>query len=311
MDIELRGKIDLLTENYNEIRKSLRWDGKLLNHFEALIFSRTDREFSVSKINEIRKFIKQDRRIHSCFKGDFLKLFSVMINDSDDYKEVYDNTVKVYSHLVYAGLTENEKTAFAAFILGKRFKGKELDKKVDRLIEIKKRIGKDDYLSYASLAATNKDIDLIVDEMNIVCDKLNEVGLKLEKEEEGFATALIIEGKDITNKVEKALSIACNIKSELFTVPKKVFSLIGLATLLIEDAETFSKELREVYLMLKGKIGYRYFINNELRLIIALGVLLNKYTEEIQADLIDVNLTDEINVLLALEEYTVFSLALF
>ena len=152
---------------------------------------------------------------------------------------------------------------------------------------------------------------MINNEISIVKEKLEEAGLDVGIEAEGFATALIIENRDITEKVEKALNISCNIKTELFRLPPKAFPLLGLATLLVEDPEVFSKELKEIYTILKGKKGYRYFMDNELRLIISLGVLLNKYTEEIKADLIDINLTDEINVLLALEEYTVFSLASF
>ena len=53
MDVELRSKVDLLSDNYNDIRKALRWDGNLLNHFEALLYVRTDKEFSLEKIKEV------------------------------------------------------------------------------------------------------------------------------------------------------------------------------------------------------------------------------------------------------------------
>ncbi|MGL4107861.1 DUF4003 family protein [Clostridium paraputrificum] len=311
MDIELRSKADLLSENYNEIRKSLRWDGELLNHFEALIYGRTDKEFSLEKIQEIRRYIKKEKKSEYPFKGNFHKIFSIMLSDSENYKEVFENTRRIYENLISRGFNENEKTAFSALILSQRFNDTELDKRVDRLIAIKNELGKTDYLSYANLAATNKDIKVINNEITIVKEKLKEAGLNVGIEAEGFATALIIENRDITEKIEKALNISCNIKTELFALPSKAFPLLGLATLLVEDSEAFSKELKEVYTILKGKKGYKYFMDNELRLIISLGVLLNKYTEEIKADLIDVNLTDEINVLLALEEYTVFSLASF
>lgn len=308
MDVELRGKVDLLSDNYKEFRKTLRWDGNLLNHFEALLYGRTDKEFNLEKIKEIRNFVTE-KKVDYPFKGFFTKLFSIMLDEREDYKEVFESTVVVYEHLVSKGFKENEKAAFAALILAKRFDGKELDRRLERLISINNAIGQGDYLSYVDVTTINKDIDEIknelkqVEEMLISAGKENSEGLK------SFATVLLIDEESAMVKVEKALNIMCNIKSELFEIPDKAYPLLGLATVLVEDTETFSMELKEVYEYLKCKDGYKYFMNKDLRFIISLGVLLNKYAEEMKADLIDVNVSDEINVLLALEEYTVLSLA--
>ena len=89
----------------------------------------------------------------------------------------------------------------------------------------------------------------------------------------------------------------------------KAYPLLGLATMLVEDPESFCVELKDVYNSLKNTKKYRYFMNRDLRIIISLGLLLNKYVEELKADLIDINVSDEINVFLAIEECTVFSLS--
>lgn len=308
MDVELRSKVDLLSENYNEIRKYLRWDGNLLNHFEALMYGRTDKEFSLDRIKEIRKYLNS-RKLEYPFNGVFNKLFSVMLDSRDDYVQVLDNTIFVYEQLISNGFKENEKAAFASLMIANRFSGKELDNRIRRVIEINKCIDGDDYLSYANLTTINNSIDEIKRELNEIENILKITGKNEAEGIESIATLLLLDEDTVENKVEKALNILCNIKSELFDIPNKAYPLLGLATVLVKNPEDFSRELKEIYLDLKNMNGYKYFMNRDLRLIISLGLLLNKYVEELKADLIDINVSDEINVLLALEECTVLSLS--
>lgn len=317
MDVELRGKVDLLTENFNEIKKSLRWDGDVLNHYEALIYGTTEKELNLERIQDIRKFIKTKKNINPVFRGKFMKIFSLLLDEREDYKEVFLETVNIFEHLVSAGFLGNDRTAFAALMLAQRFKDKDLEKKVGRLINIRQALEEDknnsfnkgDYISYANLAILNKELVDIKNDFNLVHEKIKEVGLNLNKGTEGFIAVLILDECSTSDKLEKALAIRCNIKSELFELPEKCYPLIGLATLIVKDEEVFSKEIREVYELLRERKGYGYFMKRELRILISLGVVLNKYVEEIRADLIDVNISEEINMLLALEELTVFSLA--
>lgn len=308
MDVELRSKVDLLSDNYNDIRKVLRWDGNLLNHFEALLYGRTDKEFSIEKIKEIRNYL-DSRKLEYPFKGVFTKIFSIMLDDREDYVQVLNNTLYVYEHLIANNFKENKKAAFASLMLAKRFFGKELDKRINRIIDIKNRLEDDDYLSYANLTCTNRNVDEIKKEITEIENILNVAGKSGYIDIKNFSILLLMDEDKVETKVEKVLSIICNIKSELFDIPEKAYPLMGLATVLVENPESFSEELKDTYNYLKNTKGYRYFMDKDLRLIISLGLLLNKYVEELKADLIDINVIDEINVFLALEEFTVFSLS--
>ena len=167
MDIELRNKVNLLSENYKEIKKQLRSDGDLFNHFEALLYGLTDKKLDLEKINEIREYIKS-KKTNSIFKGNFLKIFSILMDNREDYKEVYKNTIIVYDFLVSKGFTYSNETVFASFILSKRFQEEELNYRVNKLIEIKELLGSNEYISCANLAAGNKDIKTIEKEFNEV-----------------------------------------------------------------------------------------------------------------------------------------------
>lgn len=308
MDVELRSKVDLLSDNYNDIRKPLRWDGNLLNHFEALLYVRTDKEFSLEKIKEVRKYL-DSRKLPYPFKGVFNKICSIMLDDRDDYVQVFNNTLYVYERLIQNGFKGNEKAAFASLMLAKRFFGKELDNRINRIIDINSSLKDNDYISYANLSCTNRSVDRIRKELTEIENILKVTGRESSVDIKSFSTLLMIDEDNVETKVEKALNIMCNIKSELFEIPDKAYPLLGLATMLVEDPESFCVELKDIYNSLKNTKKYRYFMNRDLRIMISLGLLLNKYVEELKADLIDINVSDEINVFLALEECTVFSLS--
>ena len=308
MDVELRSKVDLLSDNYNDIRKALRWDGNLLNHFEALLYVRTDKEFSLEKIKEVRKYL-DSRKLPYPFKGVFNKICSIMLDDRDDYVQVFNNTLYVYERLIQNGFKGNEKAAFASLMLAKRFFGKKLDNRINRIIDINSSLKDNDYISYANLSCTNRSVDRIRKELTEIENILKVTGRESSVDIKSFSTLLMIDEDNVETKVEKALNIMCNIKSELFEIPDKAYPLLGLATMLVEDPESFCVELKDIYNSLKNTKKYRYFMNRDLRIMISLGLLLNKYVEELKADLIDINVSDEINVFLAIEECTVFSLS--
>ena len=194
-------------------------------------------------------------------------------------------------------------------MLAKRFFGKELDNRINRIIDINSSLKDNDYISYANLSCTNRSVDRIRKELTEIENILKVTGRESSVDIKSFSTLLMIDEDNVETKVEKALNIMCNIKSELFEIPDKAYPLLGLATMLVEDPESFCVELKDIYNSLKNTKKYRYFMNRDLRIMISLGLLLNKYVEELKADLIDINVSDEINVFLALEECTVFSLS--
>jgi hypothetical protein len=231
----------------------------------------------------------------------------LLINGSRDYKEIYEDTIAIYEHLVLKGFLEIENTVFCSFMLANRFFGRELDDKLQKTIEIKEKLKGNDYIGYALLSTTNKSIDVIKDEFTLVSDNIRQAGNCNEDMIKSLAFSLVLEDKEIEEKVEKAFEIMCNIKSEMSFLPGELYLLLGLAAILIDDPETFSKEIKDVYNLVNKKRNFKYFLNKELKLFLSLGIVLDRYIEEVKGDLIDINISDEMNILLALEECIVFS----
>jgi len=305
MDIDLRNKVNLLSDNNKEIKKVFRWDGKIVNLVEGLLYDRTDKEFDLKKIKIMRKKLKKSKYP---FTNLSINLFTLLVEENKDFYQVFKDTYSAYEHLLSKDFAKGDKLAFASFIIAKRYSGQDLSDRIEKLVQIRRRFSGDDYVGYANLTVTSKSVDEILNEFKLIKEKIDEAGIYEVYDPTSLALSLAAQHNDIKEKVEKALSILCNIKSEIFTIPSKAYPLVGLSNIVVKDPEEFSKELADVFNILNEKKYFKYFIKKENKIVFALGVILNKYVEEVRADLIDVESKDKKYLLLAIEEYMVFSL---
>lgn len=305
MDIDLRNKVNLLFDNNKEIKRVFRWDGKIVNLVEGLLYDRTDKEFDFKKIKKMRKDLKKNKYP---FTNLSINIFTLLMEEDADFNQVFKSTYSAYEHLLSKNFEKGDKLAFTAFIMAKRYSGQELSDRIEKLVEIKNVFSGDDYVAYANLSATSKSIDVALQEFKSIKEKIDEAKIYDIHDSSSLALSLVMQHNDINEDVEKILNVLCNIKSEIFTVPFKAYPLVGFSNVVIKDPEGFSKELSAVFNALNEKKYFKYFINKEKKIVFALGVILNKYVEEVRADLIDVEIKDEKYFLLAIEQYIVFSL---
>ena len=141
MDIDMRNKVNLLSDNDREIKKVFRWDGKIVNLLEGLLYDRTDKEFDYRKIKKMRKHLKKSK---SPFTNLSINIFTLLMEESKDFNQVFQSTNSAYEHLVSKNFAKGDKLAFASFIMAKRYSGQELSDRIDKLIEIKNSFLGDD-----------------------------------------------------------------------------------------------------------------------------------------------------------------------
>ncbi len=58
MELLLKQKIDLMAENYNELKKAFKWEYSIVKHFVAMNSSIKDKKVNVEEIEEIKDYIK-------------------------------------------------------------------------------------------------------------------------------------------------------------------------------------------------------------------------------------------------------------
>ncbi|MBE6050661.1 MAG: DUF4003 family protein [Clostridium sp.] len=308
MDIELRGKVDLLTENYREVRRAFRWDGKKLNILEALLYSRTDKDVEFLRVKEIREFITKDKTNRKVFNRKFINRFSLLYDTDKDYTKEYESIKYVYEFLISKGFDEREETVLSSYMLVKRYTGVELQNRVNKLIEIKNSLGKDSVINYALLSTLDKDIEEIKDEINKIKHLINE-SHGIDKELcLSSLVQFMLDDKEITQNINNISKMANKIKEKKMPISKEIFPMIGVANFIVKDIDEFVKELQYVYNDMKSRKIFKYFLNKNIKLMFSMAIILDKYVEEIRADLIDIDDESEINTLLILEECIVFSI---
>ncbi len=308
MDIELRGKVDLLTENYREVRRYFRWDGKKLNILEALLYSRTGQDVEFFKVKEIRNFIKSDKANKNVFNRRFLNRFSLLYDVNKDYKKEYENIKNVYEFLISKGFDENEDTVLSAFVLVKRYTGLELQNRVNKLIDIKNNYKKDKSIDYTLLATLDKDIQKIKSEVDKIKYFINRIDRKDKELFNTLIVQLMLDDREVSENIDRISRIVDKIEKRIIPVSNNLFPMIGVTNLIVEDIDGFIKELEYVYNEMKNRKIFKYFLSKDIKLMFSMAIILDKYLEEIRADLIDLNEEAEINTLLILEECIVFSI---
>lgn len=308
MDIELRGKVDLLTENYREVRRYFRWDGKKLNILEALLYSRTGQDVEFFKVKEIRNFIKSDKANKNVFNRRFLNRFSLLYDVNKDYKKEYEDIKNVYEFLISKGFDENEDTVLSAFVLVKRYTGLELQNRVNKLIDIKNNYKKDKSIDYTLLATLDKDIQKIKSEVDKIKYFISGIDRKDKELFNTLIVQLMLDDREVSENITRISRIVDEIEKRIIPVSNNLFPMIGVTNLIVEDIDGFIKELEYVYNEMKNRKIFKYFLSKDIKLMFSMAIILDKYLEEIQADLIDLNEEAEINTLLILEECIVFSI---
>lgn len=319
MDIELKEKVKNFIELNNEFKKNLRWDGKELNSLASLIANGSYEGVNEARVKEIRKYIRKNTKFNSKFRGEFNKVFSILMNARKDYKEVFLNTKYINYSLIDRGFKDNKQTLYTSFLLSKKFNGDELEEKLNRLFEIKEAINenqydffkKEDYIVYVYLTDIDKEINDIVNDIKKIDLKIKDINLKEVSSLDCFYLSLLITNSDINKKIEKTLNIRCNLIENYNFIEDDVYPLIGLASSFIRDDEVFSKEVCNIYNMLREENKFNSKGMSEKSIFkISLCIVLMRYLEYIKGDIIDLGEEEVDDIIYVIEEYIAFSFIL-
>lgn len=282
MDIELKSKIDFFNDSYKDMKKTFFLDGRKLNVIKALLSITDSKNFDSDKIKEVRKYIFSCK--FDLFNLRYGRFISIFICDSKDYKRLFKLCRDIYEHLTAIGFSKNKKTVVISLLVSKNFEEDKLHEMVARLVEIREKSHVIDYLYYILIAILHKDISKAGSELIKLKNKIGDVESYKEKISFLLALSIIIGDEDINTKVENAFSLLCNIKGEMGKIPEESIVFIGMASLIIEDPELFSKELKSIY----DSLNYKKIagIRNS-KFSIALCILIGRYLEEAKSGVLE------------------------
>jgi len=108
-----------------------------------------------------------------------------------------------------------------------------------------------------------------------------------------LALSIMMGDIDVNHKIENAFALVCNIKGIINRISDESLIFIGIASLLIEDAEAFADELKNIYVLINSKRDRFKLFKKDYNLYISLIILICKYIEEVKSGIIESKINNE------------------
>lgn len=291
MDIELRSQVDVFNDTYTDMRKNFIFDGRKSNIMKALLSFTNDGGFDIDKVKEIRRYLLKNKIDIYNFK--YRKILSMLVYDNSDYKKLLDISKDVYDNLTIKGFNKNKITLCLAVMLAKNFKGDKLDKIIDKIKLSKESIRFVDSKYDILLALNDKNVEDIHYEYELAKRGIESVDTYTDNMSSLLALSIMMGDIDVNHKIENAFALVCNIKGIINRISDESLIFIGIASLLIEDAEAFADELKNIYVLINSKRDRFKLFKKDYNLYISLIILICKNIEEVKSGIIESKINNE------------------
>lgn len=307
MDVDLKSKIDIFKEHYNEISKSLIFDNNKIKILESLLYIINKNELDKSELKKIRKYISKSE-LNNVFNGNVKKSISIFLCDSFQYEKTIKNTIIIYDSLINRGFKKDKYLELLSFIITLRFPKKEYDIILNNMLrvknEVKNKIQGIEQFKFTNVCFIN--LSMFCREYDELVKKYFKIFFKLMKEnfnkEESFYISLAminIDKVDYTKYINNILDMKKTINKANFFIKKEHYLLFGLSSLIVENNYEFIKNISDVY----NTLDERRFVKKEQKITISIALVLYEYIEIISDEDEELFVENEINIVKKLIEY--------
>lgn len=279
MENFLKDKVELTIRNYREARENLRNDGDLLNHYAALVYTHYEKDISVERIKEIRKYIKATSKRTSPFRGDMLYVLSLLISVNNlDEKEIINDIYEVMNLLVEEGFKECDHLVLMSFVIvryGKNKRRNEIIKKAKEVFYLLKEkyyniTKEDDYLVCALWALNDIDVETIDEFIDTVFNQIAQLKIKSKNGVQGLANAIMLNGS--SGNMYRTMEFILQLDKREIKLSHQFLPLLGVLS--NTTPRKYADMVEGVIEMLcEGEYEYEYYMDKGFRTIIAIVIV--------------------------------------
>ena len=311
MELLLKQKIDLMVENYAELKKAFKWEYSIVKHFVAMNAAVKDKKINVEEIEEIKGYIKKQVGLFSQFRGMNLFILSSLLYLESNYKDFFENMQKVYEKMRDAGFRNSQYLPLASYTIVKEVSMDKWEVKIQRMENFYSNMKKnhpwltsvDDYVLAAVLATSDLDVEKTSEEMENCYKLLNEKAFVKGNSLQSLSQILALGEEDAENKCSRAVSLYNELKSEKCKLRYDGLASLGVLTLIASNDIKIVEEVKEVYKYIKEKDGYGIFsIEKSHIVMLSISLVSDSYIERIQKGLIDGTLANSINAIVIAQQ---------
>lgn len=318
MEIILKQKIDLMIENFNNLKEGFKWEGNLVKHFAAMVYATKDRRVSIERLQEVKKFIKDETGWTSQFRGTNEFILASLLSLEENYELFFKDTAELYDRMIEKGLKKRTQLPLAAYTIVKEVPKEQWDMKIDRMNDFYGKMKEnhfwltsaDDYVFAAVLASTDLNVADTSQNMEYCYNYLNKEGFYKGNDLQTLSHILAIGEEGVEEKCSKAVSIYGKLKENDCKLQYNGLATLGLLALVTSDVEKITEEIKEVYDYIYTKKGYGLWsLDKSMRTMLASSMVSDFHVDEIKRGVLQVALGNSITAIIIAQQQAVVAAA--
>lgn len=280
-------KCDLLSANREVLKKNFKWDNDYMAFAAATMFTAASKMVDVSQLKSCEVILKEKAGVFSDFRGIAKLTILCKMAMSNDPEAYLNKVMEIHSYIEQGKFTGNNYRIVAATIIASHIGNRDFEPYVSRMTEIYKRMASnhsiltsvEDIPMAAMLAVTDKDIDLMVEDME-KCYLLIKKNFFSKNSVQSLTHVLSVNDDFAERKSEKAMMIFKELKSKKHEFGTGMeLALLGALTFIDMTPSQIVDHVCEADDYLKKLPGFGSFfgIGSTSRRLIAAQVVISAY----------------------------------
>lgn len=311
MDLKLKEKIDLMVDNYYELKKGYKWETPLVKHFGALIHAVRNESVNPDVLLEIKDYIKAETSWTSYFRGTNQFVLANLLYFEEDYKSFFRDMQEVYELMKDKGFHKSQYTPLAAYTLVKESSRDEWNYRLNRMDDFYYKMkqnhywltSQDDYVFAAVLATSDLNVAETTENIERCYKYLNNEGFYKGNDLQTLSHVLAIGEEGVEEKCSKAVRLYERLKQKGCKLQYSGLATLGLLALITDDIDKIADEVQQAHDYIYEQDGYGFWsLDKNMRVIISATLVSDTYVEDIKKGVYQVTLGNSINAIIIAQQ---------
>ncbi|MGO1368832.1 MAG: DUF4003 family protein [Senegalia sp. (in: firmicutes)] len=300
-------RIKNMMENYEELRQEFKWENDMSRHLIALSYAMKGKEINITKIKEIKEYIKNKTGMFSPLRGHMTFVLSGLLNvNVDNPKEEFDNMLSNEKILKENGFKYSSYLPTALYSLSSVYKGDDVRDYTKKAMDIYKDMKKnhpfltsgDDYALAILLASTDHSTDLLEN----YYEELNNRGFSKSNGLQMLSHIMAFSESSIRDTVNKCENIHNNLRSNKLKISTDYYPAIGLISLIDGNENELMNDFVEIADYLRNQKRYKW-LGKGMNVLIASAIISSEYIkEQKESSIVNTTLSISIETIIAAQQ---------
>lgn len=289
MNTLLKQKVDLMIENYHQLKGPFKWETHLTRHFSAMVHALRQKNVDIERLEEIKRYIKDETSWTSCFRGINIFILTSLLSFEEDYKAFFQAMERVYEKLRAEGFKKSDYLPLCAYTIVKEVPEGQWDFKIMRIKAFFAKMKENhfwitshnDYVFAAILGISDLELEETTEKIESCYRDLNEEGFWKGNDLQTLSHILALGEEETERKCKKAYELYHSLKEVNCKLQYSGLATLGVLTLVNSEVNGILRDVKEVYDYIYEKEGYGpWKLDKSVRTILAATLVSDIYVDE-------------------------------